>query len=110
MYGVLTLAAACSPDAYAQAVSSDRKSVHIVRTQTPPLLDGALDDAAWLEATTFEDLHQYEPEDHGTPTERTVVYLLYHDDNQNSEACGGAHAPSDAVGAASSPRSRRCGG
>ena len=56
------------------------KRVHIPRTDTRPTLDGVLDDAAWAQAATIEDLHQYEPVDHGEPSERTVVYVVYDDE------------------------------
>ena len=56
------------------------KRVHIPRTVTRPTLDGVLDDAAWGQAATIEDLHQYEPVDHGEPSERTVVYVVYDDE------------------------------
>ncbi len=40
--------------------------------------------------------------------EKTHARRRSHNRNQNSDSCGGARAPSDVVGAASSPRSRRC--
>ena len=42
------------------------------------------------------------------PATRARTHEPLDDWNQNSDACGGARAPSDAVGGASSPRSRRC--
>lgn len=80
-YGVLALAAAESPDACAQASTSNQKTVSIVRTDTPPTLDGALSDVAWRGAAVIDDLHQYDPVDHGVPTELTALYLVYDDDN-----------------------------
>jgi len=56
------------------------KRLEIFRTDTRPTLDGVLDDATWAQAATIEDLHQYEPVDHGEPTERTVVYVAYDDE------------------------------
>ncbi len=58
-----------------------RKMTEIVRTVTPPQVDGALDDPVWAEATVIRDLHQYEPLDHGEPTEESIFYVLYDDDN-----------------------------
>lgn len=58
-----------------------RKISEIARTPTPPVLDGVLDDTAWAEATVIEDLHQYDPVDHGEPTEQSTFYLLYDDEN-----------------------------
>ena len=56
------------------------KTVQIFRTDTRPTLDGVLDDATWAQAASIEDFHQYEPVDHGEPTERTVVYVAYDDE------------------------------
>src|SRR5690606_35503929 len=41
---------------------------------------GRLDDAVWQDATIIEDLHQVTPVEFATPTEPTVVYLLYDSD------------------------------
>ena len=35
----------------------------------------------WAQAPVIDDFHQYDPVDHGEPTERTEVYVLYDDDN-----------------------------
>lgn len=56
------------------------KSVEVPRTASPPVLDGVLDDTAWQSATRIDDMHQLDPVDHGVPSERTEVYLLYDDD------------------------------
>jgi uncharacterized protein DUF5916/cellulose/xylan binding protein with CBM9 domain len=79
--GVLALAAAESPDACAQASPRNQKTAKIVRTYSPPTLDGGLSDSAWGRAAVIDDLHQYDPVDHGMPTERTAIYLVYDDDN-----------------------------
>ena len=57
------------------------KRLPIPRTDIRPILDGILDDATWTQAAVIEDFHQVEPVDHGVPTERTVVYVAYDDDN-----------------------------
>ena len=59
----------------------ERKITEIARTSTPPVLDGKLDDSAWVGATVIEDLHQYEPVDHGEPTEKSIFYVVYDDEN-----------------------------
>lgn len=48
-----------------------RKSIEIKRTELEPRIDGVLDDALWKEATVIADLHQFEPVDHGTPSEKS---------------------------------------
>ena len=70
------------PGAAAVAQESlTRKVTDIVRASAPPLLDGRLDEQVWAEATVITDLHQYEPVDHGEPSESSLFYVLYDDDN-----------------------------
>jgi len=69
-----------SASAAAQGVEG-RKVAEIARTSTPPTLDGTLDEAVWAEAMVIEDLHQYDPVDHGEPSEKSTFYLLYDDEN-----------------------------
>ena len=59
----------------------ERKISEIARASTPPVLDGVLDDAVWAQGTVIEDLHQYDPVDHGEPTEKSTFYVLYDDEN-----------------------------
>ena len=56
------------------------KSVRMVRTETPPAIDGRLDDAVWARAAVVDDFHQSQPIEGAEPTERTEIYLLYDDD------------------------------
>ena len=56
------------------------KVVRIVRTATPPTIDGLLNDPVWRNAPFIEDMHQFRPADHVEPTQKTTVYLLYDDD------------------------------
>ena len=56
------------------------KSVRMVRTDTPPAIDGRLDDAVWTRAAIVDDFHQSQPIEGAEPTERTEIYLLYDDD------------------------------
>lgn len=56
------------------------KSVRMVRTDTPPVIDGRLDDAVWASAAVVDDFHQSQPIEGGEPTERTEIYLLYDED------------------------------
>jgi hypothetical protein len=57
-----------------------RKSVRMVRVDTPPVIDGKLDDAVWQQADVITDFHQIRPGDGAPTSEPTEVYLLY-DDN-----------------------------
>jgi len=63
------------------APAGGHPSACIHRAETPPHIDGALDDEAWRHALKIDDLHQFNPVDHGIPTERTVFYLLYDDEH-----------------------------
>ena len=56
------------------------KSTSIARIDTPPVIDGVLDDAAWATAVIVSDLHQLRPVEYAEPTERTEFLLLYDDD------------------------------
>ena len=57
-----------------------RKTVRIVHTDTPPVIDGKLDDEVWKSAGLITDFHQIRPGDGTPPSEPTEVYLLYDKD------------------------------
>ena len=61
--------------------SVERKSVAAVRVTTPPVLDGALDDAAWQQAASVDDFHVVVSNEFGVPGERSRVYVAFDDDN-----------------------------
>jgi hypothetical protein len=74
------VSAALGASAQQGGSAEPRKTVRMVRTATPPVIDGRLDDAVWQQAEVITDFHQIRPGD-GTPTsEPTEVYLLYDDD------------------------------
>jgi hypothetical protein len=52
-----------------------------VRTDKPPTLDGKLTEAVWQQAPASESFTQKSPLDGKAPSERTVVRVLYDDDN-----------------------------
>ena len=58
----------------------DQKTIAMVRTDTPPVIDGVLDEPAWQAAAYIDDFHQIIPVEYGMPTERTEAYLMYDDD------------------------------
>jgi hypothetical protein len=60
--------------------AEERKIIVITRTDSPPTIDGRLDDPAWLQATVVDDFHQNNPNYLEAATEETVVRLLYDDD------------------------------
>ena len=56
------------------------KTLQMVRADTPPVIDGRLDEAVWQRATIIEDLHQVRPTEYIEPSEPTRVYVLYDED------------------------------
>ena len=53
------------------------KSTSIARTDSPPTIDGILDDPAWKNAVVIDDLHQISPREYTEASERTEFLLLY---------------------------------
>lgn len=60
--------------------ASEGKSVDIARIDSPPVIDGVIDDAIWSRAIPIEDLHQVNPVEYDAPSERTEIRLLYDDE------------------------------
>jgi hypothetical protein len=52
----------------------------MVRTETPPVIDGRLDDAVWMAAAVVSDLHQLDPVEYAEASDRSEFYVLYDDD------------------------------
>jgi hypothetical protein len=61
-------------------VDPGQKTVQVVRTATPPVIDGDLSDAVWSTAAVVDDLHQVSPIEYAAPYERTEVLILYGDE------------------------------
>lgn len=49
----------------------------VPRTDTPPVIDGLVDDAAWRTAAVLDDWVQVKPGDNTAPAGRTVAWLVY---------------------------------
>jgi hypothetical protein len=62
------------------SVNGERKSFQIQRTDSPPVIDGILDDAVWEDAAFVDDFHQTAPSNGAPATERTVVRVTYDDE------------------------------
>ena len=56
------------------------KSMNAVRTASPPVIDGNLDDEVWSNAVVLDDFIQYEPYNLKAPSVETEVRVLYDDD------------------------------
>ena len=74
------LAAACLATGAAAQDALPDKTARIVRTATPPVIDGKIDDAVWAAAELIDDFHQVRPTDGGAPSERTEIRVLFDDD------------------------------
>jgi len=60
-----------------QAFSDDGEAVRPVRTETPPKIDGRLDDPLWRTIEPISGFRQQEPADGEPATERTEVRIAY---------------------------------
>ena len=62
---ILSVLTLLSIQAQAQSVQvgqgRDQKSIKMVRTDTPPVIDGVLDDAVWDNAAYIDEFHQIIP-------------------------------------------------
>jgi len=61
-------------------VDGERKSFEISRASTAPLIDGRLDDEVWRNAAIVDDFEQTSPADGATPSETTIVRVIYDDE------------------------------
>jgi hypothetical protein len=61
---------------FVQATTSPA-SLRAHRADTPPTIDGRLDERVWQSAEVATDFHQYEPTEGAVATERTEVRVLY---------------------------------
>ena len=59
----------------------DRPTVRPTRTETPPDIDGRLDDEVWKTAALITEFVQQSPLDGAPATEETEVYIAYDSDN-----------------------------
>jgi hypothetical protein len=66
--------------ALAQAIATDDKEVRFIRVDTPPIIDGKIDETVWDQAEVLTDFHQSRPNEGAEPSEPTEVFLLYDDD------------------------------
>ncbi|MGI9220542.1 MAG: DUF5916 domain-containing protein [Woeseiaceae bacterium] len=78
----LALLVSSSADSYAQESvgeadpSGRNKIIEMVKTDTPPILDGVVDEI-WRTGAIIDDLHQVEPVEYAEPTEKTIFRVLY---------------------------------
>ena len=56
------------------------KSMRVVRTETPPVIDGHLDEDIWGIADVVDDFYEVRPDEFEAPSQRTQVFVLYDQD------------------------------
>ena len=61
----------------AQIVDSQGKIIDVFQVDEAPLIDGQLDDDAWVFGTVIDDLHQVNPHEFAEPTERSQILVVY---------------------------------
>ena len=69
------------PDVEHPGLVPDRPTVRPTRTDTPPDIDGRLDDEVWKTAALITEFVQQSPLDGAPATEETEVYIAYDADN-----------------------------
>lgn len=57
------------------------KSVPATRIESPPVIDGRLDDDVWQLAKAVEDMHEVSPNEYEDPSEPSGFLVLFDDDN-----------------------------
>ena len=77
---LLLVVFATAQQAVGQPDNQAPKSLQMVRTDTPPVIDGVLDDEVWARAAMTEDLHQMDPIEYSAASERSQIYVLYDED------------------------------
>src|SRR5687767_9826723 len=55
-------------------------SVSAIRVQSPPQIDGRLDDAVWAQAPVINTFTQRDPQEGAAASERTEVRIAYDDE------------------------------
>ena len=86
----MQLCAVVSSTTSAQAAAPVVPQLNFVRPSAPaarisaaeaPKIDGDLSDPAWAKATAIEQFHQKQPNPGAPPTERTVLRIMYDENN-----------------------------
>ena len=78
--GVLAALPAHAASGQALPESHGAQTYRAVRVETPPVIDGDLDDPVWQRAEMIADLVQQIPSPGAQPSERTEARVLYDDD------------------------------
>jgi hypothetical protein len=65
----------------ADVLAKKRQAVSVTRFDKPPVIDGKLDEEAWLTAAVLQDFYQTQPADNVAPSQLTKVFLGYDKEN-----------------------------
>ncbi|MGC3980445.1 MAG: DUF5916 domain-containing protein [Steroidobacteraceae bacterium] len=78
LVGVLQLVSLCAflPWSIAPTQAAD-KNIVVVSTDTPPTIDGRLDEAVWSSGAVVDELTQIDPVEGADPSEKTLIRVLY---------------------------------
>ncbi|MEY4641208.1 MAG: hypothetical protein RLZZ227_1202, partial [Pseudomonadota bacterium] len=60
---------------------NDRPDIEALRTESPPVVDGLLDDAVWQQATRQSNFRQTQPVLNADPSENSYFQIAYDSDN-----------------------------
>ena len=74
---IFFLSIMCTSVASGQMVDSTGKRIDAFMVDDAPVIDGVLDDDAWAFAAVITDLHQVTPEEFATPSEDSLIYVVY---------------------------------
>ncbi len=58
-----------------------RVPLEVIKTSSPPKIDGVLDDPLWKSAKAYSEFISYYPDFGKLPKEKTIVYSAYDEDN-----------------------------
>lgn len=64
---------------YGSSRNTQRMVLEASRIETPPVIDGLLNDPVWSQATIAQNFHQYEPHNDRPASQPTQVMVLYDD-------------------------------
>lgn len=78
-YGSAVAISVCAGGLWAQPVENSIGEVR--RTESPPTIDGKLDEGVWSDAPVLTDFVQVNPDEGQPATERTEIRLLFDDEN-----------------------------
>jgi len=74
---VVLLSLCLADSGSAQIVDSQGKIIDVFQVDEAPLIDGQLDDDAWVFGTVVEDLHEVRPHEFAEPSQKSQIFVVY---------------------------------